>query len=152
VTVDSSVTDLPRVGLRFDLPAGFENLEWYGRGPSESYPDRTAGYPVGRYRSTVTDQYVPYVLPQEHGGHADTRWVALGRGKVGDPDAGSKAGPVGGTASAGRFSLTAPAGRTFPPRHRHRRLRPRLPPSLARRSGGVPLELVRGGALGDCRT
>jgi beta-galactosidase len=113
VTVDSSVTDLPRVGLRFDLPGGFENLEWYGRGPRESYPDRTAGYPVGRYRSTVTDQYVPYVLPQEHGGHADTRWVALGRGEVGDPDAGSNAGAVGGTSPTGRFALTAPAGRTF---------------------------------------
>jgi beta-galactosidase len=113
VTVDASVTDLPRVGLRFDLPAGFEDLEWYGRGPSESYPDRTAGYPVDRYRSTVTDQYVPYVLPQEHGGHADTRWVALGRGEVRDPDTGSKAGPDGGTSFAGRFSLTAPAGRTF---------------------------------------
>jgi beta-galactosidase len=61
-----------------DLPEGFEQLQWYGRGPVESYPDRTAGYPVGLHTGTVTEQYVPYVVPQEHGGHADTRYVALG--------------------------------------------------------------------------
>ncbi len=76
-TIDSSVTDLPRVGLRFELPPEYEQLTWYGRGPRESYPDRTAGYPLGRYTSSVTEQYVPYVVPQEHGGHADTRWVEL---------------------------------------------------------------------------
>ncbi|MFO8043268.1 MAG: beta-galactosidase small subunit, partial [Alkalispirochaeta sp.] len=76
-TIDPSVSDLPRVGLRLELPAEYEQLSWYGRGPRESYPDRTAGYPLGRYTSSVTDQYVPYVVPQEHGGHADTRWAEL---------------------------------------------------------------------------
>ena len=27
--------------------------------------------------SRVTDQYVPYVLPQEHGNRADLRWMAV---------------------------------------------------------------------------
>ena len=39
----------------------------------QSYPDRN-GAPIGRYTETVAEQYVPYVMPQEHGGHADTRW------------------------------------------------------------------------------
>ena len=29
--------------------------------------------------STVTDQYVPYIRPQENGGHADVRWLELRR-------------------------------------------------------------------------
>jgi beta-galactosidase len=32
---------------------------------------------VGCFESTVTDQYVPYILPQEHGHHPDTRWLTL---------------------------------------------------------------------------
>ena len=75
--IDPAIEDLPRIGLRFELPAGYRELEWYGRGPVESYPDRSAGYPVGRYRDSVDRQYVPYILPQENGGHADTRWVAV---------------------------------------------------------------------------
>ncbi len=66
-----------RIGIKAMLPAGFEELEWFGRGPHESYIDRCAGAPFGRYNSTVSDQYVPYILPQEHGNHVDTRWVEL---------------------------------------------------------------------------
>ena len=29
------------------------------------------------WTSTVTDQYVPYIRPQENGGHADVRWLEL---------------------------------------------------------------------------
>ena len=32
---------------------------------------------MAQYRSTVTEQYVPYVLPQEHGNKTDVRWLAL---------------------------------------------------------------------------
>ena len=32
---------------------------------------------LGRYRSTVTEQYVPYIVPQEHGHHGDVRWLTL---------------------------------------------------------------------------
>jgi beta-galactosidase len=36
---------------------------------------------VAHYRSTVTDQYVPYILPQEHGNKCDVRWLALHDGQ-----------------------------------------------------------------------
>ena len=55
-------------------------LEWFGTGPHETYPDRKRGGLVGRWRPTVTDQYVPYVRPQENGGHADVRWLSLADG------------------------------------------------------------------------
>jgi len=71
------MTDLPRVGVRLDLSPGFESLAWFGRGPLENYCDRKASSMVGRYESTVTGQYVPYVMPQEHGHRTDVRWLSL---------------------------------------------------------------------------
>lgn len=77
VRMGAGVRDLPRIGVQMVLPAGLEQLEWYGRGPWDNYTDRRASALVGRYRSTVTDQYVPYILPQEHGGKTETRWLSL---------------------------------------------------------------------------
>ncbi len=77
IEVPAGLDDLPRVGIRLELTEGLEELEWFGRGPHESYPDRKRGARVGRFRGRVSDEYVPYVRPQEHGSHADTRWLAL---------------------------------------------------------------------------
>lgn len=104
--LSEEIEDLPRVGLRFELPGAFEYLAWYGRGPVESYPDRANGARLGRHESTVTGQYVPYIVPQEHGGHSDTRLVTLS----------TSAGAAGGGArdpQAGRFELAAAAGELF---------------------------------------
>jgi beta-galactosidase len=69
---------LPRLGVTLVLPPGFETFTWFGRGPEESYVDRNAGVAVGRYQSSVAEQYVPYIMPQEHGNKTDVRWAALG--------------------------------------------------------------------------
>ncbi len=69
--------DLPRVGLVLQLAAGVEHLAWYGRGPQENYSDRKAGSTVAIHHSTVTEQYVPYIMPQEHGHKTDVRWLSL---------------------------------------------------------------------------
>ena len=79
VTLPDQFDDVARVGSVFEVAAGFEGLEWFGLGPLESYPDRRASAAVGRWRSTVSDQFVPYLVPQEHGLHMDTRWLALAR-------------------------------------------------------------------------
>ena len=77
VRIDRSLRDLPRVGVRFVLPAGFERLDWLGLGPGTSYPDRRAAVRFGRWTSTVADQALPFVMPQEHGLHLDTVWFEL---------------------------------------------------------------------------
>ncbi|MEM9752584.1 MAG: glycoside hydrolase family 2 TIM barrel-domain containing protein [Planctomycetota bacterium] len=77
VDLDRGLPDVPRVGVMLTLAEGFDQLEWFGRGPHESYPDRQAAAPIGRYRSTVAEQYEPYIVPQEHGLHTDTRWLTL---------------------------------------------------------------------------
>ena len=77
IAVDRRLPELPRVGVTLTMPPRFEQLEWLGRGPHESYCDRKAGAPVGLYRGTVTGQYVPYIMPQEHGNKTDVRWLLL---------------------------------------------------------------------------
>jgi beta-galactosidase len=77
VLVGPELVDLPRVGVVLVLPPAFEQLEWFGLGPLESYSDRKASATVGRFCSTVSAQYVPYILPQEHGHRSDARTLAL---------------------------------------------------------------------------
>jgi beta-galactosidase len=68
---------LPRIGVVMRVAAGFENFRWYGRGPWENYSDRKRSAEMGVWNSTVTDQYVPYVKPQETGNKEDVRWLTL---------------------------------------------------------------------------
>ncbi len=75
--------DLPRLGFKLVLPAGFEQLMWFGRGPQENYQDRDAGYPISRHTGTVTGEYVPYGMPQEHGNHTATRFAVISNGAGG---------------------------------------------------------------------
>ena len=77
VQISPELRDLPRVGVLFELPAGLERLEWLGLGPWENYPDRQASAVVGRFQSTVAEQYVPYILPQEHGHRGQVRRLSL---------------------------------------------------------------------------
>jgi beta-galactosidase len=72
---------IPRVGMALTLPGDLETLTWFGRGPHENYVDRKQGAAVGRYHSTVHEQFTPYVYPSECGGKEDVRWLALA-----DPD------------------------------------------------------------------
>ncbi len=76
-SVDSALNDLPRLGVTLTLPDEFEALEWFGRGPLETYSDRKRAAWVGRFASTVSDQYVAYAMPQEHGNKTELRWMGL---------------------------------------------------------------------------
>jgi beta-galactosidase len=48
------------------------------RGGLGEHPDRKRGGLIGLWESSVDDQYVPYIRPQENGGHADVRWLEVG--------------------------------------------------------------------------
>ena len=67
---------IPEIGMRMQLGKEYENLSWYGRS-GETYWDRKEGSNVCLNESTVTEQYFPYIRPQETGNHADVRWLAL---------------------------------------------------------------------------
>jgi beta-galactosidase len=73
----TGLPELPRFGMQMTLPMEFDNMEWYGRGPHESYWDRKTSAAVDLYRGKVIDQHHPYIRPQESGNKTDVRWVAL---------------------------------------------------------------------------
>ncbi len=77
ICANKDMIDIPRIGYVMTLQPDFDQLKWYGRGPHESYWDRKSGTPIGLYEGSVMDQYVPYILPQEHGNKTDVRWLAL---------------------------------------------------------------------------
>ena len=76
-SINDTLPELPRVGLVFKLPSDYDNLQWYGRGPLESYADRKTGMKKALYEGKVWDQYYPYVRPQETGLKEDVNWFAL---------------------------------------------------------------------------
>ncbi len=69
--------NLPRLGFQFIFDDAFDQFEWYGRGPQESYCDRKVGALIGQYSGTVDEQFTNYVVPQENGNKTDVRWAAL---------------------------------------------------------------------------
>ena len=46
---EASKLNVPRIGVRFRLPASMNQVEYFGRGPAENYLDRNAGSMVGLY-------------------------------------------------------------------------------------------------------
>ena len=55
----------------------FERIQWYGRGPWESYQDRKTSSLVGLYEGSIEAQAHPYVRPQETGNKTEVRWAKL---------------------------------------------------------------------------
>ena len=72
-----SLPRLPRLGMQMSVPAQFNKLTWFGRGPQENYWDRKTGAALGLYTGNVNELIHRYVRPQENGNRSDVRWVAL---------------------------------------------------------------------------
>jgi beta-galactosidase len=68
---------LPRFGNLLQVPAEFDQVSWFGRGPHENYWDRKQSAFVGRYQMSVDELYFPYVRPQENGYRSDVREVSF---------------------------------------------------------------------------
>ena len=69
--------DIPRIGMRMQLPKPYNKMTYFGRGPWENYGDRKTSSFIDLYRSLVKEQYVPYIRPQENGYKTDVQWLAL---------------------------------------------------------------------------
>lgn len=79
---ESALPKIPRIGMYVTLPKNFTNVEWYGKGPEESYWDRKTGQKIGRYQGKVAEQFHSYSRPQETGNKTDVRWMTLSNGKI----------------------------------------------------------------------
>ena len=76
-TFRPAVKDLRRIGLSMQLDAGWNGVEYYGRGPWENHVDRKAGAFLGRYATTVDDMFENYSHPQSYGNREDLRELRL---------------------------------------------------------------------------
>ncbi len=74
---DKELPNMYRFGIRMDVLKQFDKVEYYGRGPHENYADRKTAAQVGVYRQNVSDQYFPYIRPQESGTRSDLRWWSV---------------------------------------------------------------------------
>jgi beta-galactosidase len=74
---EGELPPLPRVGFQLQMPGAFSSVEWYGRGPHESYSDRQDGARLGVFRAKVAELHFPYVMAQENGSRADARRLTL---------------------------------------------------------------------------
>ena len=86
-TIDMKVTfnsssNYRRVGLGMQFTGGFENVEYYARGPWSNYVDRKTGSYLGRYVTTVDDMIEENIHPQTYGDHQDLRELILSNGNV----------------------------------------------------------------------
>jgi beta-galactosidase len=68
---------IPKFGMRVRIPENFNNIDWYGRGPYENYPDRKTGSLIGLYNSKLTNFITPYPAPQDNANRCDVRWFSL---------------------------------------------------------------------------
>ena len=72
-----SLPDLPRVGLQMRLPGHLDYMQWYGRGPHETYWDRKTSGELKLWKGTVWEQLHKYSRPQETANKTDVRWMSL---------------------------------------------------------------------------
>lgn len=73
---DDTRTFIPRLGFEFKVKE--TDFEYFGYGPMESYIDMHNASRMGYYKSSAYDEYVDYVMPQEHGNHYNTKKLVLG--------------------------------------------------------------------------
>lgn len=76
-----SIQLIPKFGMRMRLPKTFTNVEWYGRGPWENYPDRKRSAFIGHYKMPLQDIMTEYIYPQENGNRSDVRWYEISSNK-----------------------------------------------------------------------
>ncbi len=78
----NDLPDVPRMGIRMELPNDFNKVSWYGNGPHETYWDRKTSGILKVYKGKVEDQFHRYPRPQETGNKTDLRYFNLESDKV----------------------------------------------------------------------
>lgn len=68
---------LPRIGIKMKINKKYQNLEYFGRGPGETYSDSCQANPYNIYQQTVDEAFTNYVHPQENGNKHKSLWLKL---------------------------------------------------------------------------
>ena len=70
----AQISEMFRYGMRMKMPEQFNLINYYGRGPIESYSDRKDSQFIGLFKQDVDQQFYPYLRTQETGNKSDLRW------------------------------------------------------------------------------
>ena len=73
----SKKIDMVRLGMTVTLPETFHQVNWYGRGPWECYPDRKTGALIDRYSMDIKELEHRYMRPQENGTRCDVSEITV---------------------------------------------------------------------------
>ena len=68
---------IPKFGMRMRLPADYDSIAYYGRGPWENYPDRKRSAFIGYYKMPLSEFETEYVHPQDNGNRCDVRFMHI---------------------------------------------------------------------------
>ena len=68
---------LPRFGVRMFMSKAFDQVEYYGYGPYESYSDKHQASYMGVFSQPVSDMHEDYIKPQENSSHYGCEYVKI---------------------------------------------------------------------------
>lgn len=77
VTFEPQRRGLRRLGMGFQFAPGFEDVEYYAKGPWSNFKDRQTGSYLGRYTTTVRDMIDENTHPQTYGDRQELRDLLL---------------------------------------------------------------------------
>ncbi|PKI16663.1 glycoside hydrolase family 2 TIM barrel-domain containing protein [Colwellia sp. 12G3] len=73
---------MPKFGMRLALDPSLSDINWYGRGPFENYPDRKTAAKVGNYQKTLAEFQVPYISATDSTNRSDVRNLSFENNQV----------------------------------------------------------------------
>ncbi|MBW5448934.1 hypothetical protein GE107_23105 [Cohnella sp. CFH 77786] len=68
---------LPRFGVRMFMNNQFDQVEYYGYGPYESYIDKHQASYMGVFSQQVSEMHEDYIKPQENSSHWGCEYVKI---------------------------------------------------------------------------
>ena len=77
LNLKKDIDEVPRFAMRFALKPEFEDITYFGMGDRECYVDYHEHAKMNVWNSTVTDEYEPYIVPQDCGNHINVKWLEL---------------------------------------------------------------------------
>ena len=83
VTFEPQRRGLRRLGMAMQFADGFDQVEYYARGPWSNYRDRMTGSYLGRYACTVDEMIDENIHPQTYGDHQNLRQLVLTNPRTG---------------------------------------------------------------------
>ncbi len=73
---------MPKFGMRLALDSSLSQIDWYGRGPFENYPDRKTAANIGNYQKTLETFQVPYISATDSTNRSDIRHLSFSNEQV----------------------------------------------------------------------